>query len=195
MVVVSVLFLQLFANRPRPKFSSYPKSDGRKSLWLNANLYPLYLEGPDKATFLKILQDMKADKQQKIVFQFFYQKNGILKLATYTGRIDGHKYKEDMDFKLQSYNNCVIINMDDLKGGLYLGAMEFDQNSDLDKLIGVVASKNIIVFMPALYPIANKNAIMYKICTADTEADICSSDQKKTNTGINTNPSPPHGGN
>ena len=89
------------------------------------------------------------------------------------------------------------LNIDKLNVGVYFGALEFDQKARLDSLITVVTNKKIIVFMPKLYPVppTQKNAIMYEIWTADTEAAICASDKTITNTGINTNPSPPHGGN
>jgi len=78
MVVTYALSLQLFANRPVSESPSFPENRGNGSDWLNANLYPLYLEGATKAAFSALLKQIKADGNQKIVFQFFYQKNDLL---------------------------------------------------------------------------------------------------------------------
>jgi hypothetical protein len=197
MVVVSALSLQLFANRPISGSSTFPKNHKNGSDWLDGNLYPLYLEGSTKDALLALLNKMKADPKLKIVFQFFYQKNDVLTLAVYTGSKDGQNYDQVIDFKLKPYKHCVIINMDKLDVGAYLGAMEIDQGANLDKLIDIVTKNKIIVFMPEKYPVppTKKIAIMYEICTADTESGICTSDQGKAKTGVTTNPSPPHGGN
>ena len=127
-VGMTVICLFAFTFRPFLNSSFQPKINGNNLFWSDPNLYPLYLEGPAKDNFLGLLKQIKASNQ-KIVFQFFYQRNGVLTLAAYTGQKDGHKWKEDMDFKLQPYKHCIKINMDALNVGVYLGAMEFDQSS------------------------------------------------------------------
>lgn len=195
-VGMTVICLFAFTFRPFLNSSFQPKINGNNLFWSDPNLYPLYLEGPAKDNFLGLLKQIKASNQ-KIVFQFFYQKNGILTLALYTGGKNSQGYDQTIDFKLKPYKHCPQINIDNLDVGVYLGDMEFDQTTNLDALINVVATNNIIVFMPALYPVPStkKNAIEYMICTADDESGICNSNQIKSNTGITTNPSPPHGGN
>jgi len=196
MVVTTALLLLAFANSRVSNSTSYPVKRANVLFWSDPNLYPLYMEGTKKDSFLVFLKQIKA-ANQKIVFQFYYQDNGILTLAMYTGGKDGQGNDQTIDFKLKPCKTCSIIDMDKLKSGVYLGNMEFDQNTYLDALINIVATKNIIVFMPAMYPVGTtkKNAIKYVICTADSDSEICTSNQKKSNTGITTNPSPPHGGN
>jgi hypothetical protein len=167
---------------------------------LDATLYALYLEKSEKDKFLAYLQGLNIN--QKIVFQFFYKKNGTLTLAIDTGAIGDGSFDKTLDFKLQVYHSCSKIGLDTLNVGVYLGNLEINQKQDLKKLTSIVTNNKIIVFMPYLYPDADgKNAIEYVVCTCGSEAEICTSDQfnytrdGKGVTGVSANPSPPHGGN
>jgi len=190
------LLLMAFALLPNPDqsskkhFLSSPKA-------VDPNLYPLYLENTGIDSRFKRLIRLINHNNKKLVFQFFYQPNGYLTLGVYAGKKNHQGFDSLFDFKLSPDSVCKINTIDGL--GVYLGDMEIrNQDSNLDSLDHIQANHNVkfVVFFPSIVmiPGTSKNTIIYEICTAANFDDICTK-SLLANTGIITNPSPPHNGN
>jgi hypothetical protein len=202
--ILSLLLLFAFVIRPDLNYTQPLKQISRKAPLMDANLYNLYIDINSVKPQLKILcddMDIQTNNKyvNKIVFQFFYQ-NGIITLAVYGGSKSHQGFDSKFNLILE-HANCTTYSID--SKNVYLGDQEIvkqDVNWATLKSWIKDGSNKYIVFKPTLADgSANDSGIggltiTYEIYPAKNEAEICNEPPKFFNS-LETNPSPPHGGN
>jgi hypothetical protein len=199
--VSALCMLMGLATKPLFDTPARPQNVSNEIYALDGKFYPLIIRNPASNDTLRRLIDSidasggKIDK--KFVFQFVYQ-NGKFTLKVNGMRKNHRNFDSTLQFILETYDKCLKFELD-AKSVYLLGDQEINkQDGQLKKLRKICRDPltKFVVFMPMLQPLAGtaQQLIKYEIYVRDKEADICS-ESFSGNTGIITNPSPPHGGN
>jgi hypothetical protein len=205
------------SNKPNPsnqgaeKVSTANLVDSNPKLLagIDTKLYLLYTRIDVPNSDLYKLFHSNQTKVRKIVFQFYFKKNGYIALAAYGGRKRNKNFDKTFSPIMDTVNISETISYQDLKGlNVYLGDQEINRKDSgfqrLDSIVNMHSPKKYIIFVPDIETVAgmpNRSLIKYALVNIDyypaTKKTYDSLTNLKFFAGsgtISTNPSPPRGG-
>jgi len=159
---------------------------------LNENLYILYLSQKEMAGLLGSTGGCK--KEDKVIFQFFYDKNGVLDLDAWPTKRRAFPNKADVLL------NVTPVSCTNMKGdNVHLGNVRLGRD-EYKALKAVITQYQFFLFVPVVTPIENtdKYYIVYDIYGDNSIPSGCPypAPAVTTKEPITTtrNPSPPYHG-